>query len=131
LGIDIARKLPEQRERECSERCGFGSWLNDGQSRAMADHQARGDSRARDRHADLQPAIGGRAPQLLGDRLRVAEQPRQAAEIEEDFPLEGCSARQKFKPRRELARDLEQRVGRTAFRGIHNAEHINLRSLTR
>ena len=91
----------------------------------MADHQARGDSRARDRHADLQPAIGGRATQLLGNRLRVAEQPRQAAEIEEDFPLEG------FNPRRELARDLEQRVGRAAFRGIHHAEHINLRSLTR
>jgi hypothetical protein len=50
---------------------------------------------------------------------------RQAAQIEKDFPLED------FEPRREFARDLEQRVRRSAFSGIHGGEHINLRSPTR
>ena len=48
----------------------------------MADEQTRRRARAGNRDAHLQPAIGGRAPQLLGDRPRVAEQPRQPAQIE-------------------------------------------------
>ncbi len=51
----------------------------------MADHQARRGARAGDRHADLQTAIGGRAPQFLGNRAGVAEEPCQAAQIEDEF----------------------------------------------
>jgi hypothetical protein len=51
----------------------------------MTHHEACGRARARYRHANLHTAIGGRAPQFLGNRPCVAEEAREATQIDDDF----------------------------------------------
>ena len=71
---------------------------------AMVDEQARRRARAGDRHAHAQTAIGGRAPQLAGNRPRVAEQPLEAVQIERDLARAAH-----LDTRRELARHARER----------------------
>ncbi len=59
-----------------------------------------------DGDADAQAAVGGRAAHLLGDRARLAEQPRQTAQIEHDLARAAH-----LDARRELARDGREDVG--------------------
>ena len=64
------------------ERRGFVARFDDGDAGAVVGEQTRGRARAGDGNADAQPAIRGRAAQLAGNRLRIAEEARQSAEIE-------------------------------------------------
>jgi hypothetical protein len=66
----------------------------------MMREEARRGTRRRDRDTHAQSAIGGRAAKFLGDRLRVAEKTRQAAEIERDLTRTA-----RFDARREVARN--------------------------
>jgi hypothetical protein len=83
LGVEI--ELAKKRERKWRERFNLSAGLDDRETRAMADEQARRRARAGDGDADVQPAIGRRAAHFLGNRARVAEEPRHAAQIEHDL----------------------------------------------
>jgi hypothetical protein len=90
----------------------------------MVYQQARGRARARNGDTYAQPAVGRGAPQLLGHRLRIAEQPRKAAQIERDLARAA-----RLDARREAPRDLAQHAGDTSFRSIDSGKHIKLRGV--
>ena len=106
LGIDD--KIAKQREREISERCGFITWGDNSDPRTMTNHQSCGGARAGNGDADLQTTIGGRAAQFLGNRACVAEEARQAAQVEQDLAME------RFETRRKLC--ASSNAGRAAVR---------------
>ena len=120
--MGVNEELSEQRERKWRERCGLSSRLDDRQAGAVADHQTRGGTRASDRHADLQTAIGGRAPQLLGNRSCVAEEARQAMQIEHDLP-EVAIVTARIHARGKLLRHCEQCLGRATLGSVYRTEH--------
>ena len=72
---------------------------------------------AGDGNADAQPAIRGRAPQLGGNRLRIAEEARQSSKIENDFARAICSMRG------EKSRATSRSIKRTSFRSIQSGKH--------
>ena len=92
-------QLAKQRQGQRCERLCFAARLTDGDPRAMVNEQACSGTRTRYGHAHLQSAVCGRAPQRIGNRSRLAEQTRQAAQIQRDLtPTTDLDAR------RELAR---------------------------
>src|SRR5688572_3686626 len=84
----------------------------------MLDEQARGRTRSRNRDADLQPAVRRRPPQFPGNRPRIAEQPRQAAQVKRDLARAAY-----LDARRELARHALQHGVIRSLRRIQRTEH--------
>ena len=73
----------------------------------MADQQSSRGACAGDRHADLQPAIGSRAAQLLGDRLRVAEGDAPGRSDREGLPSRRFRAAARIRARPRAARQAQ------------------------
>jgi len=119
--IVLVRDAGEERERQRFERRGFVAGFDDRDAGAAVGEQTRGRARAGDGNADAQPAIRGRAAQLGGNRLRIAEEARQSAEIEDDLARAIC-----FDARREITRDAQEDIRQTSFRSIQSGKRIRL-----
>jgi hypothetical protein len=88
------------------------------ENRQQSNRQPCNGAGTRNGHPHAQTATGRGPDQFVAHRARIAKQPRQAAEIDRDG-----SRPVHLDSRRELARDLDQRLRCAAFRGIKSAEH--------
>jgi hypothetical protein len=71
-------------DRERRKRFRFAPRLDDGEAGPCECQHPRSRLRAGERHVRTKIAIGRFAPQLLANRLRVAEQPIEPAHVDDD-----------------------------------------------
>ncbi len=118
FGIRDSIQITKQCDRQRRYSSGLVARLDDREPGSIPHEQSRCGSRARNRNAHAQSAIGSRPSQLLCNRSGFAKQPRQAAQIQHD--LRGAAH---LDSRRELTRHLRQHIRRSTFYRRQRTEH--------